>query len=231
MSAAPVLSVVDGSAAREAVTAELAALIGSATFGSSGLRYRRLDVAGQLARLHDPVFVLARDAERPVGCCVLDRRALLVGGRETVGVYRGSLCVAPGRAGRGIGRALAEVARAWIDAEAARRGEPVLSWGCIERGNAPSLAVLGASGARDAGGLAMPMAYRQWPRERLAVERLAAGAGLARGVGAGGDAGGRGRAGRDAERAGRGSRRWTRTACACRRGWPRRATRSRRWGR
>ena len=150
----------------------LPALIESVAFGTAGLRYRRTDAAAQLDRLHDPVFVAARDGAALLGGYALDRRALLVGARPVAGVYRGALCVAPGAQGRGVGRALAARGRAWIDELARTAGAPVLSWGCIDEGNHRSLAVLRREGAEPIAGLAMFMLYRQAPRERVALETL-----------------------------------------------------------
>lgn len=151
---------------------DLPALIESVTFGTSGLRYRRLDVASQIARLHDPVFIGMRDGDALSGAYVLDRRSLLVDGRPVPGVYRGGLCVAPGAQGRGVGDALAERGRAWIDACAERTGEPHLSWGCVDDDNHRSLAVLRRQGVERIGGLTMFALYRQWPRERLTLDAL-----------------------------------------------------------
>ena len=152
-----------------------ASLLESVTFGTSGLRYRRLHAAAQLARLHDPVFVAAREGGTFVGGYALDRRALRVGDRATRGVYRGALAVAADAQGRGVGRALAARGREWIDALARATGEPVLSWGCIDADNHRSLEVLRGAGADAVGGLTMLMLYRQRPRERLALEALAPG--------------------------------------------------------
>ena len=165
-SAAPILSV------SERMPSALPALMESVVFGTSGLRYRRLDAAAQLARLHDPVFVSARDGDALVGAYVLDRRALLVAGARVPGVYRGGLCVTPDAQGRGIGLALARCARAWIDERATATGEPHLAWGCIDDDNHRSLAVLRRQGAVRVGGLAMFTSYCQWPRDRLSLEPL-----------------------------------------------------------
>ena len=151
------------------------ALVESVVFGTSGLRYRRLDVAAQLGRLHDPVFVCAYRADALVGVYALDRRALSVDGRAVIGVYRGTLCVASDAQGSGVGAALAARGREWIDALADGSGEAVLSWGCIDADNTRSLTLLEREGASDTGALAMLMSYRQWRRERVALEALAPG--------------------------------------------------------
>ena len=159
----------------ETLPADLAPLLESVTFGTAGLRYRRLDVEAQLRRLHDPVCIAARRGEALVGAYLLDRRELLVAGERTSGVYRGSLCVAPTALGQGVGRALAACGRDWTVASSHERGAPILSWGCVDVDNHRSLALLASEGAVADGALAMFMCYRQWPRERLALEPLAPG--------------------------------------------------------
>lgn len=167
--ASPVCAVVD------AMPPELPALAESVTFGTEGLRYHRLDVADQVRRLHAPAFVTVRARGRLLGAYALDRRRLLVDGREIDGIYRGLLCVAPAAQGRGVGRLLAVRGRDWVERRARERGAPCLSWGCIDADNHRSHALLGSEGARDAGGLGLFAHYRQWPRERVPLERLAPG--------------------------------------------------------
>ena len=154
---------------------DMPALVESVVFGTSGLRYRRLDVAAQMGRLHDPVFVCAYRGDALVGVYALDRRALSVDGRAVTGVYRGALCVASGAQGSGVGGALAVRGREWIDALADGVGEAVLSWGCVDADNTRSLTLLEREGAIGSGALAMVMSYRQWPRERVTLEALAPG--------------------------------------------------------
>ena len=89
-------------------------------FGSEGLRYRRLGVPEQIARLARPGFVELRLDDDLVGTYALSATRLRIGDRSAVGVYRGLLTVHPDARGRGLGRQLVERTLEWMSAEARR---------------------------------------------------------------------------------------------------------------
>ena len=163
-------------AVHRAPPADFVAFAGGLRFGAGKARYRRANLAGQLARFADPRYLVAREGGRAVGTYAIDFRTVAHRGRAVPGAYRALLGVAPERRGAGVGRALRERAHALLERRAERLGEPVLSWGCIDASNAASLGLVGAGGARDVGGLATWLLYRQRPRETLALETIDAGA-------------------------------------------------------
>ncbi len=138
----------------------------SMRFGAGAARYRRADVDAQLARFADPRYLVATDEGVMVGSYVLDARIVSVEGARDTWTYRALLGVAPSHRGRGVGRVLVARANALLD----EAGTP--SWGCIDEGNDASLGLLRTAGARDVGGLASWLAYRQWPRDRVPLEPL-----------------------------------------------------------
>lgn len=146
--------------------------LGAQYFGGQGLRYRRPDVAAALAGLADPRFIALEQHGRVAGSYVVAGLPLHTPHGPAQGYYRGLLSVAPQLQGRGLGRRLVEVTLAWLAAQAAASGAPSLSWGCIEGGNGRSLNTLLGAGARELGTLESATLYRQWPRERLAVQCL-----------------------------------------------------------
>jgi GNAT superfamily N-acetyltransferase len=141
-------------------------------FGSAGLRYRRLDVARQLARFQNAVFLELRRKEELVGTYGISQAALDYSGTTTEGLYRGLLSLGPDARGQGLGQFLVNNTFAWIGAQALAQKQPVMSWGCIERQNERSLAMMRGAGATRLGTLQSLMAYRQWPREQVDVEIL-----------------------------------------------------------
>jgi len=147
------------------------ALAGRTRFVRGAARYRRADLGAQLARFAAPSFVVARRADAVLGGCVLDRRRLSLGGQPVQGLYRALLGVHPECRGQGVGRAVVGAAFAEADRLAAQQGLPVLSYGCVDRTNAASLALLRSRGARARGQLAPALIYRQWPRSRLSLQR------------------------------------------------------------
>ncbi len=140
------------------------ALVESVTFGSDGLRYRRLNAAEQLTRFHAAVYVSAHAQGHLVGIYVLDRRQLVLGEQPLTGFYRSILAVAPEWQGRGVGQRLTDAAMVWLDEQALALSEPVLSYGCIDASNTRSVALLHKQGAQCIGKLSMYMMYRQWPQ-------------------------------------------------------------------
>lgn len=149
-------------------------LLENTEFGGGGLRYRRLDVAGQLARLPAANFLELRRGDTLIGTYVLADRTLDVGGATLSGIYRGLLALRPSASGQGLGRYFLDRTFRWLGEQAGDR--PTLSWGCVESNNRRSLALLRSLGASRIGTLESMIAYRQWPRVRVGIDRLTASA-------------------------------------------------------
>ncbi len=139
-------------------------------FGSSGVRYRRLDVGEQLARLPCPVFLELHCADRLIGSYVFSALPIRAAGQEALGIYRCMLTIHPDFAGQGLGRWMAGEALGWLKSATSGIGKPVLTWGCVDRRNERSLQLLESLGAESLGNLCSTLVYRQWPRRRIAVE-------------------------------------------------------------
>lgn len=148
------------------------ALLEKTVFGSDGLRYRRLDIADQLARLPDATFLELRRKETLIGTYALASATLEFGATRFSGIYRGLLALDESAQGRGLGQYFLETTYRWLDEQV--RDRPTLSWGCIESNNRRSLALLRSLGAGSLGTLQSMIAYRQWPRARVAIEELTA---------------------------------------------------------
>jgi GNAT superfamily N-acetyltransferase len=144
--------------------ADTASLIENTEFGSDGLAYKRLNVQAQLNRFNDPTYFHASLDGELVGCYVLDRRDLIIKGKQIKGYYRGVLAVTRHMQGRGIGKQLTESAGRWLQEQAG--DSPLLSFGCIDQSNKRSLHVLKSAGAMPGPSLSMYMMYRQWPALR-----------------------------------------------------------------
>ncbi len=152
--------------------AAFVALLERTRFGTAGLRYRRLDVAGQLAALPRPLFVSLRRANELVGTYALARVPIHTAAQSYEGIYRGALSVDEGSQGQGFGRFMVTRTLAWLGDMARDAGSTVISYGCIERANERSLALLASLGARRLGTLRTQLVYRQWPRAKLKLLRL-----------------------------------------------------------
>ncbi|MEL6449546.1 MAG: GNAT family N-acetyltransferase [Pseudomonadota bacterium] len=138
--------------------AEFTAHIGQVRFGD---RYRRCNVADQLARFYRPRFLSLRDNGQLVAAMVLDEQTLQWHGKRVEGFYRGLLSVAPEVARQGYGRTLAKQAMAWLDRRGAARDIPVFSYGCIDAGNERAWQLLDSLGAYPVGTLTTQIKYRQ----------------------------------------------------------------------
>ena len=148
---------------------EFVDLIEAATFGTSGLRYKRLDVASQIERLPCPTFVEMRQNDKLIGTYVLASSDLTVDSLTIHGVYRALLTVAEEQAGLGLGRWMMSQTLDWVGQRATDSGAPVMSWGCVEERNEPSLHLLQSLGLDSLGALESMMAYRQWPRRESRI--------------------------------------------------------------
>jgi len=142
-------------------------LLQGVTFGSDGLRYRRLDVQAQLHRFIEPVYFHAFVSDELVGVYVLDKRQLLVDGKRLNGYYRGALAVDEYWQGRGVGARMAQAAMLWLEGQA--QGQTILSYGCIDTSNHRSLKLLKQLGARHGAVLSMYLMYRQLPSSRCTL--------------------------------------------------------------
>lgn len=141
-----------------------------AEFGTEGLRYRRLHLEDQLARLSNATFFELRQRQQLIGTYAVAERDLTPGNDPVTGLYRGLLTLAPQAQGRGFGRYLVEQAFCWLQDRAG--ASPTLSWGCIEDANSRSLSLLRSLGATSLGTLESRLVYRQWPAERVAIHAL-----------------------------------------------------------
>lgn len=153
-------------------TAELIALVETIGFGSDGLRYRRLNVADQLARFSNPTFFSAYFNEKLVGVYVIDSRELMLDNEPAKGFYRGVLAVSADYQGQGVGNQLADAAMDWLDKQAQSTGQITVSYGCIDISNSRSLALLAKQGTVPVGNITMFMMYRQWPREQCDLAQV-----------------------------------------------------------
>ncbi len=142
------------------------------TFGTSGLRYRRLGVREQLERLPPGAFLELHVDETLVGTYALASSQLHGAPPETTGLYRGLLSVRPEARESGLGRLLVTRTFDWIGSLSSSSGRPVYSWGCIERDNTRSLELLQSIGATQAGTLETLTAYVHLPRIRASVDVL-----------------------------------------------------------
>lgn len=147
-------------------------LIEAATFGTSGLRYKRLDVASQIERLPSPAFVEMRQNDELIGTYVLAGSDLTFDGLTIHGVYRALLTVAEEQAGFGLGRWMMSQTLDWVGQRAAENGAPVMTWGCVEERNERSLHLLRSLGLDTLGALESMMAYRQWPRREPRIVKV-----------------------------------------------------------
>lgn len=147
-------------------------LLQAVSFGTHGLRYRRRDVARQLAHFHRPVFFSVRSAHQLSGIYIIDLRHLLIRNQPAKGFYRGALAVRPEQQGQGLGQALTDAALQWIEDIAAQDTTPVVSYGCIDKLNTRSLSLLYKQGAQPVADISLFMMYRQWPANKLPLTRL-----------------------------------------------------------
>lgn len=146
--------------------------LASTRFGSSGLTYRRLDIAEQLTRLHDSVFIELQHQQQTAGTYVLAARPLRMLQNSCNGIYRGLLTLGPQRRSAGLGRFVVQTTLAWLDRQAQKQDSPLLTWGCIEKDNAPSIRLLSSEGASSIGRLESFTVFRQWPRKRIATDTI-----------------------------------------------------------
>ena len=153
--------------ARPDVSPAFLAQLERTEFGSSGLRYRRLGLEAQLARLPDPVFLELHKHDALLGTYAVSRSQVTVGNEVAEGLYRCLLTLEPSVRGGGHGQWFVSRVLAWLQQCAGAIDRPAISWGCIERRNERSLNLLSSLGARRLGSLESVMAYRQWPREAV----------------------------------------------------------------
>ena len=151
---------------------EFVTLIEQATFGTSGLRYRRLDVASQIERLPDPTFIEMRRNDELVGTYVLAGSQLSFEGMQIRGVYRALLTVTEQETGNGLGRWMMSNTLDWVGRRAGETGESVMTWGCVEERNEPSLHLLQSLGLEKLGALESMMVYLQWPRPEPRISEV-----------------------------------------------------------
>ena len=143
-------------------------------FGTAGLRYQRLALPEQIARLPNAVFLELERKHKLVGTYAIAARELQSQDGPASGLYRGLLTLSPDARREGLGRYLVARTFDWLERRSAAGPTPVVSWGCIERNNLRSLSLLRTLGAATLGTLQSMLTYRQWPRSRVTVEELGA---------------------------------------------------------
>ena len=141
-------------------------------FGTAGLRYRRLALPEQIARLPNAVFLELEREHKLVGTYAVAARELHTPDGPAKGLYRGLLTLSRDARREGLGRYLVERTFDWLERRSAVGPAPVISWGCIERNNLRSLSLLQTMGASTLGTLQSMLTYRQWPRSRVTVDEL-----------------------------------------------------------
>ncbi|MEM9209662.1 MAG: hypothetical protein AAGA61_10460, partial [Pseudomonadota bacterium] len=146
--------------------------IEQATFGTSGLRYRRLNVASQIDRLPNPTFIEMRKGEKLVGTYVLAGSNLTFEGTEIQGVYRALQTVTEEESGSGLGRWMTNHTLEWVGQRATEIGNAAMTWGCVEERNEPSLHILQSLGLEPLGSLESMMVYRQWPKKERRIAEV-----------------------------------------------------------
>lgn len=147
-------------------------LIEQTRFGGKGLRYRRLGVRDHVDAMPEVVSLVLTEKGQTVGSYLLNPVCLSTSQQAVRGVYRSTLCVAKDHHGRGLGRLLVSHALNWLDRVAENADSPLVSFGCIERNNRPSMSLLQSAGSRTLGHLETQMVYRQWPRSTFALVKL-----------------------------------------------------------
>ena len=98
-------------------------------FGTTGVRYRRLNIEEQLERLSDAVFLELMQDDRLLGTYVLAQRTVHTPAGPAAGIYRGLLTMAEEAQGQGLGRLLAAAALDMLAERSARQDVATLSWG------------------------------------------------------------------------------------------------------
>ncbi|MDJ0917427.1 MAG: GNAT family N-acetyltransferase [Woeseiaceae bacterium] len=140
--------------ASEAFIAQLA----STEFGTSELRYRRLDCEQVASRLDDARFLELTKRGELIGTYMFCPQRLAIGDVELSGTYRGLLTVAPEHRSSGVSRLLVREALAWLRQQA--DGQPHVTFGCIDLGNQRSIRLLQSVGVRQFGELRSMLVYR-----------------------------------------------------------------------
>lgn len=146
------------------------ALLGSVVFGTGGLKYRRLNVDAQIARLGPSYFFEAHRDGRLAGIYAHTPVDLDVDGTTIRSVYRSQLCVAEDARRQGVASALRRASSDWLEDYA--RGKPLVSWGCVEQSNAATRGLLTRDGGLKLGRLTSRLCYRQWPSRPKTVASL-----------------------------------------------------------
>ena len=155
---------------RDDASSAFAEQLANTRFGSSGLRYRRLDAERLLTRYANARYFELYRNDALIGTYVLCPQALSIGDEAVDGTYRGLLTVASEHQSSGAGRVLAREALGWLRAQAAQA--PHVTYGCIDADNERSMRLLSSLGASDLGELRSMLVYRQWTRACPAVEVL-----------------------------------------------------------
>lgn len=141
--------------------------VGTVWFGQPGQHYQRRAIRQQVARFEQPRFLTLTYAGKLVGSYLLDLQALHNGQENVLGVYRGLLSIDKAFRTQGLGAQIVDATLRWIDQHAEERGQPLMTYGCIDSHNAHSLNLLHSRGMQTLGTLRHLMIYRQLKRHRL----------------------------------------------------------------
>lgn len=153
----------------ERPTPELIQLLERVSFGDSGLRYRRRNVAQALGSLAEASYFSLYEDTRLRAAYVLVPGHATLDGVRVASYYRALLAVDPNVQRQGYGRRIVGAA---FSAIARQHQEPTLAWGLIERGNHASRRLLESMGAVRAGSVHTLLTYRQWPRRAAGFRQL-----------------------------------------------------------
>ena len=152
------------------VPADVATLLGSVDWGTSGFRYRVLSMDQLLGNVGDVRFIVAYRDGRLIGCLGIAPRRMVTPASNLTAHFISLFAVAPGCGGRGFGWKMAETARRLLVAES---NAPVLAYAYVEPLNERSSRVARRAGFEPLAQLLALLVSRTSPRERVPLVLVA----------------------------------------------------------